>query len=79
MYEYVVCNTFDKTRFARQCEILEENVEIIGKNDLLEDVDGSQVQIYKLQNDKKIRVENDAIFGVNIESDIQLENNLIIS
>lgn len=73
MYNYTICNVFDKDIFERQCNALEKNIPELKKVSLTEDVDGSQMQQYEFQNGKQIKVENNALFGVLIDSEIPLE------
>lgn len=62
MYSYTICNVPDKELFKKQCKALENNIPNIKKGKFLEDVDGSEVQIYFLNN-KKITVNNSYYVG----------------
>ena len=73
MYNYAICSVFDKDIFERQCTALEKNIPGLKKVSSLEDVDGSQMQQYEFQNGKQLNVENNALFGVLIDSEIPLE------
>lgn len=73
MYSYEICNVFDKNIFEKQCTALERNIPGLNKTSSLVDVDGSQIATYEFQDGKQLQVENDALFGVNIESDLSLE------
>lgn len=74
MFEYNICTQADKDVFVKQCNALEKRIPNIQKGDLLSDVDGSQVQLYAL-DEKNISVHNsyyiDAVF---IKSEIELEH-----
>ena len=73
MFSYNICTQADDTIFIKQCTALEKNIPEIQKETLFQDVDGSQIQIYKL-NGKQIKVCNsyyvDAVF---IDSEVELE------
>lgn len=71
-YEYSICNEFARDTFLKQCEALENHIPNLVKGDFLTDVDGSQIQIYFLNN-KKISVFNTPDFGVEIRSQIDIE------
>ncbi|WP_295219650.1 hypothetical protein [Ruminococcus sp.] len=73
MFEYKICNIYDKNIFSRQCSAIEQHIPNITNGDSLSDVDGSQLQIYTLPNGKKIKVRNSVDFGVSIESDVDIE------
>lgn len=73
MFEYMICNRFDKEIFEKQCIALEKNIPDIEKKDLLEDVDGSSYQTYLVQG-KKVEVSNSYYLNcVYIKSEIDLE------
>ena len=72
MYEYTICNVFDKDIFVKQCLAIERHIPDLSKSDLLEDVDGSQVQTYILKSNKTIKVMNDKLIGVEIHSEEEL-------
>lgn len=62
-----------KKYLKKQCCALEKNIPGIEKGKLLEDVDGSQSQIY-FKDKKKIIVNNSYYIGaVFIESDVELK------
>ena len=71
-YEYLICNEFDEDIFNKQCEVLEKRLQKLKKEPLMTDVDGTLLQIY-FWNRCKIKVINDVMLGVNIESEIDLE------
>lgn len=73
MYKYEICNVFDKNIFNKQCIALEKNIKGIKKASSLEDVDGSQITLYKYKNGKQLIVENNVLFGVIINSDFPIE------
>lgn len=72
MYEYNICNIYDRDIFKKQCKAIEKHIPNLTKGDLLEDVDGSQIQIYIMNNKAKIKVANDKLFGVEVHSDEEL-------
>ncbi|MGN0501557.1 MAG: hypothetical protein ACI4HN_01395 [Ruminococcus sp.] len=73
MYQYEICNVFDKNIFDKQCAALEKNINGINKTSSLEDVDGSQITFYELQNGKQLNIENNVLFGVIINSEFPVE------
>ena len=74
MFSYNICTQADKDIFEKQCKALEKNIPEIQKGKKLEDVDGSETQLYVV-NGKHIKVHNsyyiDAVF---IDSEIELES-----
>ncbi|MGI6361781.1 MAG: hypothetical protein ACOX05_05770 [Bacillota bacterium] len=70
-HEYFICQVFDSDIFQEQCTALEKNIPELKKGDYAVDVDSSQIQIYWL-NDKKVRVLNTPIFGVEVNSEVDL-------
>lgn len=71
-YSYGICNQADRLLLKKQCIALEKNIPNLKKEELLEDVDGSQWQLYTLEN-KKIIVRNDCCINeLYIESDVDL-------
>lgn len=74
MFSYNICTQADENVFRKQCAALEKNIPEIQKVSMLEDVDGSQTQIYNL-NGQQIKVCNsyyiDAVF---IDSEAELES-----
>lgn len=73
MFEYNICNHADKDIFVKQCKALEKYIPDIIKKDLLNDIDGSQTQLYTL-NGKSVSVHNsNYIDAVYIKSEIELE------
>lgn len=74
MYEYSICNVFDEEIFIRQCRALEKAIDPLIKEELLVDVDGSQIQRYRYQ-EKSIIVYNSTIENeVYVKSEIELES-----
>ena len=73
MYSYTICNQPDSKLFEKQCHALEKHIPDLSKGDLLEDVDGSQIQVYA-KDGAKILVHNSEYVGVlYIESEIELK------
>ncbi len=74
MFHYNVCTETDRKIFIKQCNALEKNIPGITKGELLEDADGSETQVYKV-NDKRITVHNSYYVGaVYVDSEIKLES-----
>lgn len=74
MFEYNICTVPDRNIFIKQCKALEKHIPDIIKGNLLQDVDGSETQIYTL-NKKEIVVHNSYYIGaVYIDSEIELES-----
>ncbi len=73
MYRYMICDTPNEEIFYKQCDALEKNIKEIDKKDLLEDVDGSKIQVY-YYNNKNIKVINSYYENeLFVESEIELE------
>jgi len=71
-YEYMICNEADEAVYRRQCEALEQNIPELVKGKLLQDVDGSDYQMYTL-NGAKVEVGNDCYMdGVYVRSEVDL-------
>lgn len=76
MFHYDICTETDKDIFRKHCKTLESHVPNIFKGELLEDVDGSETQIY-LIGEKKISVHNSFYVGaVYVDSEVELESYL---
>ncbi|MDO5445818.1 MAG: hypothetical protein Q4F31_09400 [Eubacteriales bacterium] len=74
MYSYTVSKTADSLEFNNVCKKIESDLNIIKKDKLLVDVDGSEIQKYTTQ-DGEIKVCNDyEIDAVYIDSDIIIED-----
>ena len=74
MFEYNICAEADRNIFEKQCKVLEKYIPNISKGKLLEDVDGSETQLY-LIGDKEVSVHNSFYIGaVYVESEIELES-----
>ena len=70
---YAICNQADKAIFEKQCVALEKNIPDLVKGECLEDVDGSETQLYRYK-DKEISVHNSYYTDeVYINSEIELE------
>lgn len=73
MYRYMICDAPNEEIFYKQCDALEKNIKEIDKKDLLEDVDGSKIQVY-YYNNKNIKVINSYYENeLFVESEIELE------
>lgn len=74
MFKYTISKEANEDDFRKACEKIEKSIENLEKEELLEDVDGSQIQIY-LKEDKKIKVVNDyEVDAVYADSDIDLKD-----
>lgn len=58
MFSYNISKNADQKAFVNTCALIESNVKDFTKEKLLEDVDGTQIQIY-ITPDGKIKVFND--------------------
>jgi len=73
-YEYNICTEADRDIFLKQCKALEKHIPNLLKGEKLEDVDGSETQLYTLYG-KKIYVHNSIYIGaVYVESEVRLED-----
>ena len=74
MFSYNVSQNADKKMFDKTCALIEEKLKFFEKKDILEDVDGSQIQIYTTSNGN-IKVLNDyEIDAVYVDSDVNLNH-----
>lgn len=74
MYRYMICDAPNEEIFYKQCDALEKNIKEIDKKELLEDVDGSKIQVY-FYKCKKIKVINSYYENeLFVESNIELES-----
>lgn len=72
MFSYTIAKNADRKAFARVCNLIESKIKNIEKEELLEDVDGSLIQIYTTPNGK-IKIYNDYdVDAVYIDSEINL-------
>lgn len=72
MFEYYICNAADNEIFQKQCAAIEKNIAPLSKEKLLEDVDGTLIQIYDYTGDT-IKVYSDHFINeVYIKSEIEL-------
>lgn len=62
MFSYNISKNADQGAFFNTCSLIESKVKDIKKEKLLEDVDGTQIQIYTTPNGK-IKVFNDYEVG----------------
>ena len=73
MFSYNIAKNADQNAFFNTCSLIEENVKDFTKEDLLEDVDGTQIQIYKTP-EGKIKVYNDyEVDAVYVDSEKDLK------
>lgn len=72
MYSYNLAKSADNETFNRACSLIEANYKNLTKENLLVDVDGSQIQIY-MSKGNKIKVVNDCeVDAVYIDSAVAL-------
>lgn len=72
MFEYYICNAADDEIFQKQCAAIEKNIAPLSMEKLLEDVDGTLIQIYDYAGDI-IKVYSDHFINeVYIKSEIEL-------
>lgn len=72
MFEYYICNAADDEIFQKQCAAIEKNIAPLSKEKLLEDVDGTLIQIYDYAG-AIIKVYSDHFINeVYIKSEIEL-------
>lgn len=74
MYSYTVAKVASEKEFAKACNLIESHFKGIGKEKILEDVDGSAVQIYH-KGKACIKVCNDyEVDAVYVDSEIELKD-----
>ena len=72
MFEYEICNVFDTTIFEKQGKALLKHIPGLKRKNKVEDVDGSQLNIFVMPDQAEITVVNDVDFGVYIKSDFDI-------
>ena len=73
MFSYDIFAKANEDEFKKACKVIENEYKDIEKEDILEDVDGSSIQIYNTVGGK-IKVFNDLeVDAVYIDSDVQLK------
>ena len=73
MYSYNISKEVDEIAFQDACRLIGENVQGICETYCLEDVDGTQIQVYKTSNGE-ITIFNDYEVGaVYANSDLNLD------
>lgn len=71
-FHYTICNQFDGEIFDKQCTAMEKRFPNLKKEKLLEDVDGTALQLYHHENGD-IHIVNDYVVGcVYVDSDFDL-------
>lgn len=74
MFHYSICSVADDVLFYRQCKALERHIPGLYKAELLEDVDGTLVQIYQHFHGKLI-VKNDIqVDALYIDSEFDIDS-----
>lgn len=78
MFSYNISSTADSKAFEEVCSLIEANLKNLSKEKLLEDVDGTQIQIYTTANGK-IKVYNDyEVDAVYADSEIDLDTVIVL-
>lgn len=73
MFSYNIAKNASRASFEEVCTRIEAQYPNIEKEPIIEDVDGTQIQIYYLQR-QKVKVINDyEVDAVYIDSDIELK------
>lgn len=74
MFSYTVSKVASEEAFKKTCRLLEDRIAGIDKDKMLEDVDGTAIQVYRKGTDS-IKVYNDyEVDAVYIDSEIELSN-----
>ena len=74
MFSYTITKNADKNAFDRTCALIESKVKDIKKERILEDVDGTQIQIYNTPTGK-IKVYNDYyVDAVYVDSTVNIDH-----
>lgn len=74
MFSYTVSKSASEKAFEKACSLIESHFKGIGKEKVLEDVDGTTIQIYH-KDDESIKVYNDyEVDAVYVDSEIELKN-----
>lgn len=73
MFTYSICNEADEDIFFKQCKAIEKHIKPLEKGKLLDDVDGSKIQLYN-HNNNEIKVVNSLYANeLYVESEIELK------
>ena len=73
MFTYNIAKQADEKTFRGICEQIEEGIKNVERKNLLEDVDGTQIQLYMIHG-KEIKVVNDVeVDAVYIDSEMDLK------
>lgn len=73
MYSYTVSKSASENEFSRTCSMIESNFKGISKEEILEDMDGTTIQIYHTGK-STIKVFNDyEVDAVYVDSDVDLK------
>lgn len=74
MFSYTVSKAASEKDFAKACQLIESHFKGINKEKVLEDVDGTTIQIYH-KDYSSIKVYNDyEVDAVYVDSEIELKN-----
>ena len=73
MHIYTICNFADEEIFYKQCIAIEKRLQPLEKEEILEDVDGTKIQLYKFEK-HAIKVVNSLYENeVYVESEIDIK------
>ena len=73
MFSYNIAKNADKKAFDKACSLIESELRGIQKERILEDVDGTLIQVYKTADGKSIKVFNDfEVDAVYVDSDVNI-------
>ena len=74
MFSYTIAKNADEKAFNHTCALIEAGTSGIDKKRIIEDVDGTQIQIYDTPSGK-IKVYNDyEVDAVYVDSDVNLDH-----
>ena len=73
MFEYSICNQYDKAIFKKQCQALEAYIDSLIRDELTVDVDGSQMQEYQYKGNLIKVINSYQENEVFVQSEIELE------
>lgn len=77
MFSYTIAKAASKEEFARVCRLIESHFKEIDKDSVLEDVDGTAIQVYH-KGGKCIKVYNDyEVDAVYVDSQMDLRDILV--
>lgn len=72
-FEYTICTQADGILFKRQCAALEKHIPNLKREQLLEDVDGTLIQLYHHERGEVVVCNDCDLNCLYVESDFDLE------